>query len=149
MLARVKTNLHLHQYQKDLKQAYDKIEQLVRTDPLTELPNRRGINKFVEKEFERAKRYGEIFTVMMMDLDHFKKVNDTLGHIEGGDDCLILVTKTLKQSLRAVDHIGRFGGEEFIAVLPSTGLDEAILLGERLRQATEHLYPKFNRGYAS
>ena len=77
---------------------------------------------------------------MMIDLDYFKKVNDTYGHF-CGDQCLKLVAKTLTQSMREVDQLGRFGGEEFTAILPETTLTDAITLAERLRESIAMLHP--------
>lgn len=140
LLARVKTHLSLKQAQDELKAAYEALEQLVVIDPLTEIANRRAIFTFGEQEFQRAKRYHNCFAVMMMDLDYFKKVNDTYGHF-CGDQCLKLVAKTLNQGMREVDQLGRFGGEEFTAILPETNLIEAVKLAERLRQRIAILCP--------
>ena len=140
LLARVKTHLSLKQAQDELKAAYEALEQLVVIDPLTEIANRRAIFTFGEQEFQRAKRYHNCFAVMMIDLDYFKKVNDTYGHF-CGDQCLKLVAKTLNQGMREVDQLGRFGGEEFTAILPETNLIEAVKLAERLRQSIAVLCP--------
>ena len=140
LLARVKTHLFLKQAQDELKAAYEALEQLVVIDPLTEIANRRAIFAFGEQEFQRAKRYHNCFSLMMIDLDYFKKVNDTYGHF-CGDQCLKLVAKTLTQSMREVDQLGRFGGEEFTAILPETTLTDAITLAERLRESIATLCP--------
>jgi len=144
LLARVKTHLSLRQSQKDLRMAYQQIEQLALLDPLTEVANRRALGHYAETEFKRADRYGAVFAVMMVDLDHFKTVNDTYGH-QTGDECLKLIAHTLKANLRDVDHVGRFGGEEFMVILPETNIDQALVLGERLRHQVVHLCPKINQ----
>ncbi|MFN9176718.1 MAG: GGDEF domain-containing protein [Synechocystis sp.] len=144
LLARVKTHLSLRQSQKDLKMAYQQLEQLAMLDPLTGVANRRALADCAETEFKRADRYGDVFAVMMIDLDHFKKVNDTYGH-QTGDECLKLIAHTLQANLRDVDHVGRFGGEEFMVILPETNLDQALVLGERLRHQVVHLCPKINQ----
>ncbi|MGL5032780.1 MAG: diguanylate cyclase, partial [Microcystaceae cyanobacterium] len=141
LLARVKTHLMLKQAQDELQIAYDRLEKMVTIDELTNVANRRAIFAFGEQEFQRAKRYDNCFAVMMIDLDYFKKVNDTYGHYSG-DECLKLVADCLKNSLRTTDLVGRFGGEEFIAILPETNLAEAIELGERLRHKIVCLCPK-------
>ncbi len=141
LLARVKTHLSLKQTQDELKQAYQQLEEIALLDPLTGVANRRAIATFSEEEFCRTKRYDSQFSVMVIDLDHFKQVNDTHGH-QCGDDCLVLIAKTLQQNLRDTDKVGRFGGEEFIAILPETGLDQALVLAERLRHHVVHLCPK-------
>ena len=144
LLARVKTHLSLRQSQKDLRIAYQQLEQLAMLDPLTEVANRRALGDYAETEFKRAERYDENFAVMMIDLDHFKTVNDTYGH-QTGDECLKLIAHTLKANLRDVDHVGRFGGEEFMVILPETDIDQALVLGERLRHQVVHLCPKIDQ----
>lgn len=143
LLARVKTHLSLRQSQQDLKIAYQQLERLALIDPLTDVANRRFLSDAADSEFRRADRYGSVFAAMMVDLDHFKAVNDTYGH-QTGDECLKLIAQTLKKLLRDVDHIGRYGGEEFMIILPETDLDQALVLGERLRHHVVHLCPKIN-----
>jgi diguanylate cyclase (GGDEF)-like protein len=144
LLARVKTHLSLRQSQKNLRMAYQQLEQLAMLDPLTEVANRRALTDAAETEFKRVERYNGIFAVMMVDLDYFKTVNDTYGH-QTGDECLKLIAQTLKAHLRDVDHVGRFGGEEFMVILPETDIDQALVLGERLRHQVVHLCPKINQ----
>ncbi|BFM40675.1 diguanylate cyclase [Synechocystis sp. LKSZ1] len=144
LLARVKTQLLLKQAQDELKEAYQKLEDIALLDPLTGLANRRAIATFCETEFARTHRYGDEFAVMMIDLDHFKQVNDHYGH-HCGDECLKLIAGVLHDSLRDTDKIGRFGGEEFVAILPKTSLDQALVLGERLRHQVVHLCPKIEQ----
>lgn len=143
LLARVKTHLSLRQSQKDLKLAYQQLEKLSLLDPLTEVANRRALDNYADGEFKRAERYGSTFAILMIDLDYFKAVNDAHGH-QIGDRCLQLIAHTLKSLLREVDQIGRYGGEEFMIILPATDLDQASALAERLRHHVVHLCPKIN-----
>lgn len=104
------------------------------TDSLTGLFNRRHVFALAEREFQRARRFGRPLSAIMLDVDHFKQVNDTYGHA-AGDQVLAEVARRLRASIRAIDLIGRYGGEEFVLVLPETELAGAGLLGERLRLA--------------
>ena len=140
LLARVRTHLELKQARDDLHEAYEALERLVVVDPLTGVANRRAIDTFTQEEYERAQRYKTDFSLLMIDLDHFKKVNDIYGHYIG-DECLKIVAEKLDNSLRTVDQFGRFGGEEFVAILPETSLTEAIKVAERLRIAVHQLVP--------
>lgn len=113
------------------------LERLARTDSLTGLLNRQRLMERLEKEVERATRYGRPLSVMIMDLDHFKEVNDNYGHL-AGDSVLVSTAKTVSSTLRATDFAGRYGGEEFCVVLPETGMDGAADLAQRLREAVEN-----------
>lgn len=111
-------------------------EELVRlsvTDVLTSLENRRSFYNIADKELSRFKRYQTQFSVAMVDIDHFKEVNDTHGH-DIGDMVLKNVSRVLKESLRNLDSVFRFGGEEFIMLLPSTGADQCRIVCERVRE---------------
>ena len=110
------------------------LEQLAMTDYLTSLYNRRYFMQRGAEEFKRAKRHSQALTLLMMDLDEFKKVNDTYGH-EAGDMALQQAAAALKFSLRETDILGRIGGEEFAVLLPNTSLEDALQLAERVRQA--------------
>lgn len=116
------------------KRAEEALRELAATDGLTGLLNRRRFMEVGEAEFERAKRTARPISLIMFDVDHFKKVNDTRGH-DVGDTVLVSLARTAKDTLRAVDILGRLGGEEFAAILPETGLKEASAVAERLRQA--------------
>ena len=105
-------------------------------DHLTGLFNRRHFMDLAEIEYLRSERYGHALSLIMFDLDHFKKVNNDYGHIVG-DRVLQSLADRCKSSLRKADIIGRFGGEEFTILLPQTGLDEAVCLAERLRTLIE------------
>ena len=118
----------------DIRSAKERYEFLAATDPLTGCLNRRSLLDRLEGEFERARRYGLALSVLMVDIDHFKQVNDTHGHLVG-DEVLRNVGALLRQELRNVDVIARYGGEEFIAVLPETPFDGARVLADRIRAA--------------
>ncbi|WP_077036469.1 GGDEF domain-containing protein [Pelomonas sp. KK5] len=105
-------------------------------DMLTGLSNRRAISEELAHAVARAQRQGALLSLLLIDIDHFKRVNDEYGH-PAGDAVLQSVAHTLAERLRAQDQIGRFGGEEFIVVLPDTGLDGARILAEALREAIE------------
>jgi diguanylate cyclase (GGDEF)-like protein len=105
-------------------------------DMLTGLANRRAITDQLLNTVARAQRQGQYLSVLMLDIDHFKRVNDGYGH-QAGDTVLRGVAQTLQSRLRAQDQIGRFGGEEFMVILPDTSLDGALTLAEALRQAVE------------
>ena len=117
---------------KALEHARMEAENLARTDVLTELPNRRSFYEDGDKAFAASRRYGHPLTAIMMDVDHFKQINDTYGH-GLGDEVLIAIAGILKSSSRDVDIVGRIGGEEFALVLPETGEADAIVFAERLR----------------
>jgi diguanylate cyclase len=113
-----------------------KLEQQALTDPLTGLCNRRHYEAIFMREFERCRRHGADLVVGMIDLDHFKVINDTYGH-DFGDEVLKFVAKVLQSPLRRVDVLGRFGGEEFILLLPDTSLEEGQAVAERMRTELE------------
>jgi len=106
------------------------------TCTLTGLPNRRAFSLALTREISRAERYGTPFSLVLMDLDHFKKINDTLGH-DHGDELLRRVARLLVDQVRREDVVARWGGEEFALLLPSTHLEDAKRLAERLRQVLE------------
>ncbi len=110
----------------------EEMEQLANTDELTGLFNRRAVMRLLEEEFWKARRFGFPLSLAMVDLDRFKDVNDRWGHL-AGDVVLHEVAATLKERLRKIDVVGRYGGEEFLCVLPSTPLDGALITGERIR----------------
>ncbi|MDF2446058.1 MAG: hypothetical protein K0S46_1294 [Moraxellaceae bacterium] len=112
----------------------DTIRELSRTDVLTGLPNRRSILELLEKETARTRRHGPPMCVVILDLDHFKRVNDTWGH-PTGDRVLQTAARVLRENLRTCDTIGRYGGEEFLMVLPDTSVEGAAALLERCRAA--------------
>lgn len=116
------------------KKAEQALEQLAQTDFLTNLANRRHFLILAEQELSRTLRYGGALSVLMMDIDHFKKVNDTYGH-KTGDVVLQRFGELSRQTLREIDVIGRIGGEEFAVVLPQTDGEHALEVAERLRRS--------------
>ncbi|MCK0106671.1 sensor domain-containing diguanylate cyclase [Marinobacter sp. S0848L] len=110
------------------------LEELATKDSLTGLLNRRELSRVLAEELERAHRYHRSLAVLWIDFDHFKKVNDSYGHA-AGDLVLSTATQILDSSVRGVDSVGRFGGEEFVVVLPEMGQTEAMDTAERLRLA--------------
>jgi diguanylate cyclase (GGDEF)-like protein/PAS domain S-box-containing protein len=117
----------------ELTAALEREKKLARTDMLTGVNNRRNLYELIACEFEISARYHQPLSLMMFDLDHFKKVNDTFGHIVG-DQILARVTKAACAELRSADSIGRYGGEEFIILLPMTTAQQAYSLAERIRE---------------
>ncbi|MGI0484532.1 GGDEF domain-containing protein [Pantanalinema rosaneae CENA516] len=106
------------------------------TDPLTGISNRRHMLEAGRKAFSRAHHYDRPLSVLIFDIDHFKRINDTYGH-SMGDVTLCLLAGLCQQLVRSIDLLGRIGGEEFLIILPDTPLEGAIALAERLRQAVE------------
>jgi len=119
----------------ELKAALEREKKLAHTDMLTGVNNRRNLYELAAREFKVAARYRQPLSVMMFDLDHFKEVNDTFGHIVG-DQMLVYVTKAACAELRSTDTIGRYGGEEFVVLLPMTTARQAFSLAERIRENT-------------
>lgn len=117
-----------------LQEAYTRVDELSRTDDLTGLPNRRGLVPELEHELLRAARNERDFTVALVDLDDFKSLNDVHGH-QAGDQVLVAVAHLLRSSVRAQDTVGRWGGDEFLLLLPETGLAGARRLCDSLREA--------------
>jgi diguanylate cyclase (GGDEF)-like protein len=116
----------------ELLEAYGLLQQLATVDPLTGLENRCSLMDFAEVQLKLAQRYKSFFSIILIDLDYFKKINDTYGHLIG-DEILKNIAKILKDVLRNVDHIGRFGGEEFIVISPNTTLNNAVVVAEKVR----------------
>jgi two-component system, cell cycle response regulator len=113
-----------------------RLEALALTDPLTDLLNRRALTERVATELDRARRYDSEVTLLMIDLDHFKRVNDTYGHLVG-DDVLTEFAEMLRHAVRSVDVVARYGGEEFVIILPETGQVGAVSFAERIRERVE------------
>lgn len=124
-------------YQQQLQKTTEKLREMSNRDGLTRLFNRRYIEETLSTEYDRARRYGNNkLSVILMDIDFFKKVNDNYGHL-AGDEVLRVVSQRLNDALRGTDILGRYGGEEFMVVLPETNIEGAKILAERLRQAIE------------
>lgn len=119
-----------------LEEHNKKLLNMASTDPLTGLKNRRVFNRALEAEFDRVKRYGEPFSLLIVDVDHFKRVNDTHGH-PAGDQVLKQLSERMVVALRDVDLIARLGGEEFGAILPCTNSTGGRVAAERLRASIE------------
>lgn len=120
------------------KERQDLLEKWATTDPLTGLMNRRHFFELADRELEQTRRSNRPLSFIMLDIDHFKKVNDDHGHLVG-DAAIIQLADLLKKELRKVDFCGRYGGEEFVACLPDTPILGALELGERIRQEVEKL----------
>jgi diguanylate cyclase (GGDEF)-like protein/PAS domain S-box-containing protein len=114
------------------KRTEEKLQILAITDPLTGIFNRRYFFDLAEREFQRTVRSGEPISVILIDVDRFKRVNDTYGH-GVGDEVLQTMTHICRNSIRSYDVMARYGGEEFVILLPKTGSEEAIQVAERLR----------------
>ncbi|HYG74005.1 MAG TPA: diguanylate cyclase [Planctomycetota bacterium] len=117
-----------------LRFAFEQIEALATRDPLTNLPNRRIFDERLASEAARSRRYGHPFGLIVMDLDHFKNVNDVHGH-QAGDEVLRYVSKVIEISIRETDVPARIGGEEFAVILPETNYDDVHAVAEKLRSA--------------
>jgi diguanylate cyclase (GGDEF)-like protein len=131
-----------------LQAALTREKQLAQTDALTGISNRRHLYELAEHEFNLAMRYEKPLSAIMVDIDHFKKVNDTFGHMVG-DQLLQLVTQAACAELRSSDLIGRYGGEEFVLILPMTNAQQAHSLAERIRLRVEALRQATTKGDAS
>ena len=131
-------NLKLDLANRELDRKRLELLELSRTDGLTGLINRRHFDERLHAEFARAMRYQSPLSCFLLDIDHFKKVNDTWGH-PFGDHVLREVAQVAKKALRDVDVLGRYGGEELIALLPETGPEEAAAAAERVRYGVETL----------
>ena len=109
-----------------------RIEDLSNTDSLTNLANRHKLNKDLEYETKRANRYQHPLSVIILDIDHFKAVNDNFGHITG-DKTLAEIAKRIQSTIREADLSGRWGGEEFLIICPNTSLEQAEVVAEKVR----------------
>jgi len=134
LVARVRVHLKIKNLQDDLRQTNELLRELSNTDHLTGLFNRRYLMEALAKEVQRNLRKGGDLSLIILDIDHFKQVNDTYGH-QQGDSVLQKVALLLKKELRAYDTAARYGGEEFIAVLPDTTLEEAGCVADRVRSS--------------
>jgi diguanylate cyclase (GGDEF)-like protein len=115
---------------------FDRVRNLSIRDGLTGVFNRRHVMEVLGIEYERSARYSSEMSVIMVDIDHFKKINDVYHH-QAGDTVIRDVAKLLSDSVRSVDSVGRYGGEEFIAILPHTHSEGARLIAERVRRGVE------------
>lgn len=125
LAACVRNGMRVHRLQERLRRA-------ALTDGLTGLWNHSHLHSLLDIEFARARRYGGTLSLLMLDLDHFKAINDTFGH-ENGNRVLRATARHLNHSVRDIDVVARYGGEEFVVVCPQTGVDDALVLAERIR----------------
>ena len=126
----------LERANRQLREANEKLLKLSVTDDRTNLLNDRYLRRRLAEEFKRAQRYGAPLSIMMLDLDHFKQVNDKYGH-ECGDQVLVGFGRLAIENAREIDIVGRFGGEEFLMILPNTDGIRAAIVAERVRKAAE------------
>jgi len=138
LVARVKVQLKIKALQDELKKSNERLKELSNTDPLTNLFNRRYLTKALNSELLRAERTGDCLSLIILDIDHFKKVNDTYGH-QNGDLVLSVIAAEAQTHLRCYDIAARYGGEEFVLVLPGTSLTGGMEVAERLREEIEAL----------
>jgi diguanylate cyclase (GGDEF)-like protein len=135
--ARIQNGIRIITLEKSLKKANEEIKKLSRIDSLTGCYNRGYLNEHLPREILRAMRYRRPFSLVLCDIDHFKRINDTHGHLTG-DEVLKHVVITLTKPIRnKVDWVVRFGGEEFVVILPETSFENALLVAERLRSEIE------------
>jgi diguanylate cyclase (GGDEF)-like protein len=141
MLARIRANLRKSEAQRRLKSNLEAAAQQAITDTLTGLYNRQYLKNALEREIARARRYKRPFSMLILDIDHFKDVNDTFGHL-AGDGVLREIAGILKHNVRASDVAARYGGEEFVVVLTDTDIRGAAAAAEHLRETVaRHKFP--------
>lgn len=137
-MARLKSSVrHLLLY-KELERKNQELAKMIITDSLTGLYNHQYIYEQVRSEIKKSERYNRPLSVVMFDIDDFKRVNDTHGH-QVGDGVLVKIAEAMRGSVREVDMVGRYGGEEFLLVLPETSIENAYMLAERIRGKIEKL----------
>lgn len=120
----------------EIEHYQQELEHLATHDALTDFFNRNQMNALLEIEIERAKRYKHNLGLLLLDVDHFKRINDEYGH-QAGDLVLITLAETLKKSVRTIDHVARYGGEEFLIIMPETNVEMALVSAERIRAKIE------------
>jgi diguanylate cyclase (GGDEF)-like protein len=116
----------------------EQVQQLAETDSLTGVANRMKFDRALSAELKRAERNGDSVTLLMVDVDHFKALNDRFGH-QGGDEILKMLGSALQKECRDFDTVARYGGEEFAVILPGTGHGASATAGERFRKLVENL----------
>jgi diguanylate cyclase (GGDEF)-like protein len=136
LLARIRAGKRIVDLQKELVETNKRLELLSITDGLTKLHNHRYLQDELARAFEESQRYQRPLSLVMIDIDFFKKVNDSHGHAVG-DDVLKFAAKLYKTSVRSTDLVARYGGEEFAIMMPETSLDDAITFAEKLRGIVE------------
>lgn len=143
VIARINTQLRIAMLQKELEQRHNDLleknkllKKLAVTDPLTGLFNKGYLMKRLHSEIARSARYNEPISGIMIDIDFFKKINDTYGHLVG-DEVLKHISRIIKELTRSIDIVTRYGGEEFFVICPNTSLEGVVNLGERIRERVE------------
>jgi len=135
LIARVASGERILRLEEQLTQAHHQMEILAMQDGLTKLLNRRAIEEHARAELDLARRKERPLSIILLDIDHFKAINDQYGHAVG-DHTLCRLSEIFTKNLRQYDRIGRWGGEEFIVILPDTKISEAITVAERMRTTT-------------
>jgi len=148
VLARVRSAYRTKTLQVELVGQGRRLETLLHEDPLTGLFNRRYVLTRLQGLISGARRHGRPLSIAMIDVDHFKRINDSYGHV-AGDAALVELTSALRDRLRAEDELGRLGGEEFLALLPDTPAEAAASVAEDLRAAVEELTATVSVGWAT
>lgn len=135
----------LEERERQLEEINEKLERMSMTDGLTGIANRRSLEEKLQDMFEHSLRLHEPLSIVMCDIDRFKSVNDTYGH-QAGDDVLKQFAEVIQKEAREIDKVGRYGGEEFMLLLPGTVLDAAVTFAERVRQCVESHTFEFEGG---
>lgn len=143
VVERVKNQLSIIRLIQDKNKLIEELDSISRIDPLTGISNRRDIYEIIENEQNRYERYKKPYCLLMCDIDFFKKINDQYGH-DMGDFVLKVVAQIFKKKCRKVDYISRWGGEEFLIVLPETNLEGGAKVAETMRNSIENEKIKFN-----
>ena len=138
LFARVRAGVRIAELQKALVESNRQLAELTLSDALTSVANRRAFDGRLADTFEQANRYDRALSLMLLDIDHFKSINDTHGH-QAGDVVLRSVGEVLRNRMRGTDFVARIGGEEFGVLLAETALFEALKLGESIRTAVQDL----------
>jgi two-component system cell cycle response regulator len=149
LIARIKTGTRILELEQSLRIANEEIKKLSITDALTTVYNHRYIMENLPREIKRSVRYSRNLSLVMVDIDHFKKINDTYGH-QTGDYVLKKISSYLKDSIRyELDWVARYGGEEFLIVLPETDISGSTCVAERFRETIEKMEIKFKGKHVS
>lgn len=142
---RINAGKRIIELQKELIDAREQMRYQATYDKLTAILNRAAIFEILSKELSRAQRTNNHLGVILLDLDHFKHVNDTYGHL-AGDQVLKTAAQVIQSAIRPYDRVGRYGGEEFLIVLPETDMDESTMVAERIRATIEKTPVKTDEG---
>ncbi len=139
-----KSNQELEDKTLEIQKMNEKLKYISMRDELTNIYNRRKLNEVLRHEYNKAKRYSEKFSIIILDVDYFKSVNDTYGH-NVGDEVLIELVEKLNNNIRSSDILGRWGGEEFLIICPHTDKNQAVSLARKLRKIIQnHEFPVTN-----